>query len=217
MAFSNGFLLSLSLCLDIGLANLAMINLALQRGFTRGVWLGLGTCLGDLVYAVLALLGMGLLLRHEPVRWVLWLGGSAVLAYLCVRMLASAWRSHAPSAPDAPAPALSRAPALLLRGAALVLSSPSAILWFAAVGGAIIARQGEELAGALLFLGGFLCAGVLWTLCLCALAHQGGRLLGDRMLRLAAFASALIFAYFAGYVMLSGYREFVAPLAASAA
>lgn len=41
MQFSNGFLLSLSLCLEIGLANMAMITLAMQRGFAQGVWLGL--------------------------------------------------------------------------------------------------------------------------------------------------------------------------------
>ncbi|MCQ9427563.1 LysE family transporter, partial [Pseudomonas sp. LJDD11] len=57
MEFSNGFLLSLSLCLDIGLANIAMITLSMQQGFSRGLWLGLGTCIGDLVYAVLAMLG----------------------------------------------------------------------------------------------------------------------------------------------------------------
>lgn len=62
MEFSNGFLLSLSLCLDIGLANIAMITLSMQRGFSKGLWLGLGTCVGDLAYAVLAMLGMAVLL-----------------------------------------------------------------------------------------------------------------------------------------------------------
>ncbi|RML85106.1 hypothetical protein APX70_08041, partial [Pseudomonas syringae pv. maculicola] len=38
MEFSNGFLLSLSLCLDIGLANIAMITLSMQRGFAKGLW-----------------------------------------------------------------------------------------------------------------------------------------------------------------------------------
>lgn len=63
--FSNGFLLSLSLCLDIGLANIAMITLSMQRGFSKGLWLGLGTCVGDLAYAVLAMLGMAVLLQYE--------------------------------------------------------------------------------------------------------------------------------------------------------
>lgn len=51
MSFSTGFLLSLSLCLDIGIANIAMITLAMQRGYFQGFWLGVGTCVGDLIYA----------------------------------------------------------------------------------------------------------------------------------------------------------------------
>src|SRR3546814_18571736 len=80
MEFSSGFLLSLSLCLDIGVANIAMITLAMQRGYFQGFALGLGTCVGDLVYAVLALAGMTVLLQYETVRWVLWLGGSELLS-----------------------------------------------------------------------------------------------------------------------------------------
>ena len=63
MEFSSGFLLSLSLCLDIGVANIAMITLAMQRGYLQGFALGLGTCFGDLIYAVLALAGMTVLLQ----------------------------------------------------------------------------------------------------------------------------------------------------------
>lgn len=94
MPFSNGFLLSLSLCLDIGIANIAMITLAMQRGFLQGFWLGLGTCVGDLLYAVAALAGMTVLLQFETVRWVLWLGGSVLLVWFAVKMLLAAWRGE---------------------------------------------------------------------------------------------------------------------------
>jgi len=208
MEFNNGFLLSLSLCLEIGLANMAMINIAMQSGFAQGVWLGLGTCVGDLVYAVLAMLGMAVLLQFEAVRWVLWIGGSLVLCYLSVKMLLSAFR---------PAGDMQQAGeqwgktklALFSRGIMLAMSSPSAILWFAAVGGAIIARQGNDLATAGLFLSGFFAAGVLWSISLCAVAYQGGRLIGERLMKYTYIASALIFAYFAVYVVVSGYVEFV--------
>jgi L-lysine exporter family protein LysE/ArgO len=79
MEFSNGFLLSLSLYLNIGIANIAMITLAMQRGYFHGFWLGMGTCVGDLAYALLALAGMAVLLQYEVVRWVLWIGGGALL------------------------------------------------------------------------------------------------------------------------------------------
>ena len=209
MEFSNGFLLSLSLCLDIGLANIAMITLSMQRGFSQGLWLGLGTCVGDLTYAVLAMLGMAVLLQYEAVRYVLWLGGTAVLAWFCFRMIMSAATVSAGIEGEGGQWGKTSL-ALFLRGIFLAMSSPSAILWFAAVGGALIARQGSDLQSASVFLGGFLAAGVLWSVALCALAHQGGRFMGERMLRWAYIASALIFAYFTLYVVISGYMEFVA-------
>jgi hypothetical protein len=50
----------------------------------------LGTCVGDLIYAILALAGMTVLLQYETVRWVLWIGGSALLIYFAAKMIYSA-------------------------------------------------------------------------------------------------------------------------------
>ncbi|WNW14115.1 LysE family transporter [Pseudomonas sp. DTU_2021_1001937_2_SI_NGA_ILE_001] len=208
MEFSNGFLLSLSLCLDIGLANIAMMTLAMQRGFSKGLWLGVGTCFGDLAYALLAMTGMAVLLQYETVRYVLWLGGTAVLTWFCIKMILSAL-SATPALQVQEQRSADSNRSLFLRGVFLAMSSPTAILWFAAVGGAIIARQGADLAGASAFLSGFFVAGLVWSVGLCAVAHQGGRLLGERMLKWSYVASAAIFAYFALYVVVSGYQEFI--------
>ncbi|MDD2047744.1 LysE family translocator [Pseudomonas putida] len=209
MQFTSGFLLSLSLCLEIGLANMAMITLAMHRGVAQGVWLGLGTCVGDLIYAILAMAGMAILLQIEWVRWVLWIGGSAVLCYLTLKMLLSALKARASDADAAGKQWGDSNLALFSRGIMLAMSSPTAILWFAAVGGAIIARQGSDIASAGLFLSGFFAAGVFWAFVLCLLASQGGRLLGQNLIRYTYIASALIFAYFAVYVVVTGYAEFV--------
>lgn len=208
MPFSNGFLLSLSLCLDIGIANIAMITLAMQRGFLRGFWLGLGTCVGDLVYAVAALAGMTVLLQFESVRWALWLGGSALLVWFALKMLLAAWRGgHMDARSEVRSESAWRE---FLRGIFLAMSSPSAILWFAAVGGVLISRSGAGSAlDAGLFLAGFFAAGLFWCASLCGIASHGGRLLGDRLLTWSYGLSAAIFCYFAVYVIVSGYREFI--------
>ena len=209
MQFSSGFLLSLSLCLDIGVANIAMITLAMQRGYLRGLWLGLGTCFGDLAYAVLALVGMTVLLQYSGVRWGLWVGGSALLVYFTVKMLIHAWR-HGSSLQTGEAVGGRSGFRDFMRGVFLAMSSPSAILWFAAVGGTLISRSGGGgLLSAGQFLAGFFCAGVLWCVAICAVASQGGKLLGDRLLRYCYVASAGIFAWFAVYVIGSGYQEFI--------
>lgn len=209
MEFTSGFLLSLSLCLDIGVANIAMITLAMQRGFLPGLWLGLGTCVGDLVYALLAMAGMTVLLQYQSVRWVLWLGGSAMLIWFALRMLRAALSSNAELTVGVDGVAQSPAREFG-RGVFLAMSSPSAILWFAAVGGVLISRAGASgPVGTGLFLGGFASAGVLWCLALCGVASQGGKLLGARLLKFSYLASAGIFVWFAVFVITSGYREFI--------
>ncbi|MEK6291157.1 MAG: LysE family transporter, partial [Paraburkholderia tropica] len=142
---SDGFFLSLSLCLDIGLVNVAILSLTLSHGFKPGFWLGLGSCFGDLVYAALALAGMAVLLQFEAVRWVVWLGGGAVLLYLTWKMAREALfppPAATAGGEDADAAPQASSPRSFLRGMLLAMSSPSAILWFAAVGGALIAKAG---------------------------------------------------------------------------
>ena len=207
--FSNGFLLSLSLCLDIGIANIAMITLAMQRGYFHGFWLGMGTCVGDLAYALLALAGMAVLLQYEAVRRILWIGGGAMLLWFAGKMLIAAFRKASElnvSETHQYRPLLRE----FGRGVVLAMSSPTAILWFATVGGALISRMGQHSVTATSwFLSGFFIAGMFWTCVLCLVGSFGGRLLGQRLLKYSYIASALIFSYFALYVIVSGYREFM--------
>jgi L-lysine exporter family protein LysE/ArgO len=207
--FSNGFLLSLSLCLDIGIANIAMITLAMQRGYFHGFWLGMGTCVGDLAYALLALAGMAVLLQYEAVRWILWIGGGAMLLWFAGKMLMAAFRKASElnvSETHQYRPLLRE----FGRGVVLAMSSPTAILWFATVGGALISRMGQHSVTATSwFLSGFFIAGMFWTCVLCLVGSFGGKLLGQRLLKYSYIASALIFSYFALYVIVSGYREFM--------
>lgn len=161
LQFSNGFLLSLSLCLDIGIANIAMLTLAMQRGYFYGFWLGIGSCIGDLAYALLAMTGLAVLLKFEAVRWVLWVGGGTILVWFAIKMLRAALQQTT-ALKVSEAIASGSLPREFCRGILLAISSPSAILWFVTVGGALISRLGQHsIAASGLFLGGFFTAGVL--------------------------------------------------------
>jgi L-lysine exporter family protein LysE/ArgO len=208
--FISGFLLSLSLCLDIGIVNVALINTAIRAGRQPAFMLGLGSCFGDLFYAVLSVLGIGLLLDYLAVRWLLWLGGGAVLLYLSWNAARSALHASSP-AEILPAALRQRDADLrqqFWRGLALALASPSAILWFAAVGGSVIARSGAatplDLAA---LLGGFFCAGMAWSGFIAALAAHGGHIIGSRLRQYCYSVSALLFLYFAVRVIWDGYRQ----------
>lgn len=207
---ANGFLLSLSLCLDIGIVNIATMTLSMQRGYWTGFWLGLGSCIGDLIYAMLALAGMTALLQFTAVRWGMWLGGTIVLVIFAIKMCLSAYRSVSADGPQPKFVSQGTHWQHLMKGTLLALSSPSAIIWFAAVGGALIAQsgvQGWRATGS--FLGGFFVAGVLWTVALCSAASKGGRVFGTKALSFCYFASAALFAFFAWQVVSSGYRSLI--------
>jgi L-lysine exporter family protein LysE/ArgO len=197
--FVTGFLLSLSLCLDIGIVNIALINTAIRSGTSPALLLGLGSCFGDLFYAVLSLLGIGLLLHYSAVHWGLWGVGSVVLLYLCWDAVRAALRHEATVITDDDS-ALS-APNrlnLFLRGLTLSLASPTSIIWFAAVGGSLIANSGARSPSGLLALfSGFFSGGFAWCIFITSLSAFGGRALGDKFRRYCSAISALLFLYFA--------------------
>lgn len=211
--FLEGFLLSLSLCADLGIVNIATIRLGITRGARAALYLGLGSCVGDLLYAGASISLVSLLAAHRVVRWLLWIGGSGVLLWLAARMLREALRPRNLVIAEG-APADLRPAREFARGAMLALGSPSGVLWFAAVGGSVIAAQaaGAARGAALLpFFAGFFAAGTLWTLLLAAVAGYAHRRLGSGLVRALSLLSAALFAYFAAGVLASGYREFVAP------
>ena len=207
--FAAGFLLSLSLCADLGVVNLAMIRTGLTQGMSSALYLGLGSCIGDMIYAVSSLSLVTLLIAHRGVRIALWIGGSAVLAWLAAKMLHETWRPRQLAiAPGADAPGI-RPTQEFARGVVLALSSPTAILWFAAVGGSVIAAHAVGRAALWPFLSGFFAAGVCWSLFIAALTGLAHRRLSTRFIRGLALMSAILFCYFAVEVFFDGYREFI--------
>ena len=200
----TGILLSLSLCLDIGMVNVAMIDVAMKHGRRAGFILGLGSCFADLFYAILALLGMRYLLQFPAVQWVTWLGGGSILIYLAWKMAKEALQdAQRAETAHPPLPAKHH---LFGRGLMLALASPTSILWFAAVGGALIAQatDGTWFSSAAFLLGVFI-GGVAWSLGLVIASHHGGQVMGNRFKQACHAVSALLYVYFAVLVLRNGY------------
>ncbi|WP_245575636.1 LysE family transporter [Alicyclobacillus contaminans] len=210
--FGSGFLLSLSLCLDLGIVNVAVLKTGIERGVVPSFLLGLGSSFGDLVYAGLSMVGMSLLLRFAVVRWLLWIGGTLALGYLSVHMIRESLRPKALVLNEAGTAIESSWIRPLLTGVGLALSSPSAILWFAAVGGSVIAattRTGALGGSSLVFFLGFFTAGVLWSAVVAFVSGQARRWLGTSLLRGVSLLSAALFVYFACRVFLNGLHTLV--------
>lgn len=223
--FAKGFLLSLSLCLDIGVVNVALIRTALVRGVRPALLLGLGSALGDLIYALISASAVAAVLQFRGVRFALWLGGSAVLLWLAWRMAREAMHPGAlsvsgtstPNARDeqlSPRDRTAQDPSLndradFRRGVALALASPSALLWFAAVGGSVIAANAGSRAALLPFLAGFAAGGIAWGVALAITVGRSRHLIGRKTIVGLSVVSALLFVYFAIDVFVRGYGEFV--------
>jgi L-lysine exporter family protein LysE/ArgO len=208
--FADGFLLSLSLCADLGVVNMAVIRLGLTRGARAAWYLGMGSCVGDMIYGLGSVSLVSLLSQHRGVRMLLWIGGSGVMLWLAARMLRETLYPRDLELP-AGAPDDLRPEREFGRGAMLALSSPSSILWFAVVGGSVIAAHAASPHALLPFFSGFFAAGMLWTLMIAALAGYAHRRLGPRFVRALSLLSVLLFVYFAFSIFSQGYREFVLP------
>lgn len=205
---ATGFLLSLSLCLDLGVVNVAVIHMAVHRGARPALALGLGSALGDLIYAFLSVAAVTLVLGHRPVRLALWVGGTTALVWLAIRMIREALHPHG-VVPQTTSEALRTHASHFARGVVLALASPSAILWFAAVGGSVIAASASGADALLPFMAGFVSAGVLWAVGVALLVGRARHAMGARAIRAISILSAAIFVYLAGRVFVPGYREFV--------
>lgn len=206
--FLAGFALCFSACLDLGVVNVATIKRGLDGGWRAALALSFGSCFGDLTYAILGLFGLALVLAEPHVRVAYWLGGTAVLCYLAFSMIRETRHPRTPPIAADPAERSSNSPSArrdFIRGLALALSSPSMIIWFASAGGAVMAGIYHRAGGPpYLFLVGFFCCSLTWSIFLSLLSGKGKHMLGPRALRSFSGASAAIFAILAVKVFLDG-------------
>lgn len=209
--FIAGFLLSVSLCLDIGIVNIAIFRAGINDGFKRALEIGIGSTAGDLIYAVISFAGIRLLLEIQWIRWLLWIGGTIALLYLSGKLIAGSLKNGG-SFPDKKIAQSGSVRNNFLYGCILALSSPSSMIWFATIGGGLIASQPlSGITGYIDFLSGFVLAAILWSFIMAGLSFYSGRGLPDRIKLLLSFLSAAIFLVLAVINFMNGYRVLIDP------
>src|ERR1700683_5252872 len=122
----TGFMLALSLCLDLGIVNVAILRTALQQDGHVAFAIGVGSCLGDMVYFTMAVLGATTLSAWRPFRFCLWIFGSVTLLWLAWKMIRAVLSPKALELEES----ASRMGygAALTAGIGLALASPTAVL-----------------------------------------------------------------------------------------
>jgi L-lysine exporter family protein LysE/ArgO len=193
--FTTGFAFSLSLCLDIGIVNTAIINTSVRKGFLPAFLIGFGSCFGDLLYATLSVTSLVALLKIPFVRTGIWIVGNVLLLFLIIRIIIRI-RS------DTQYPELSNSygekpRTFFTTGFLLSLASPSTILWFVSIGGALIAsyKVSSPSFSFLSFFSGFFLAGVVWSFSLALCVSSTRQFLEKGFVRWVNIFSVIILAF----------------------
>lgn len=209
--FIAGFLLSLSLCLDLGIVNVAIIRTGVNNGFIKSLNIGLGSTFGDMIYAVLSLLGVSIILKYLIIRWILWIAGTLILIYLCYNMILQIFKPIVNSNDNFGQTDKSRTNRnYFFSGFLLALSSPTAILWFASIGGSVIATRGLGMHyNTVIFLSGFFIASIIWSFILAFISFKGGQIIKSKIKSIFSILSAIIFLILAIYVFMDGYETLI--------
>jgi L-lysine exporter family protein LysE/ArgO len=209
--FISGFLLSISLCMDLGIVNVAIIKTGIEKGFIQSLNIGLGSSFGDLAYAIFSLYGISLIIKFLIVRWILWIAGTLILLYFCYNMIVQIFKQIEYANSDVSRVVKNNSNfKFFINGFGLALSSPTAILWFATIGGSMIAAQRlERDYDIILFLGGFFTSSLVWSIVLSYISYKGGQLMKNRIKKIFSILSALIFLILAIYVFLDGYKTLI--------
>jgi L-lysine exporter family protein LysE/ArgO len=208
--FLLGAALAFSINIELGVVNVMIVRTAIERGAWPAFLIGLGSCIGDLIWACAGALGVSALLTWPPAAWFLWLGGSAILCWFAAAALHDALRG---GSIDESSP-LRRANGLRAVGLGLgiALGSPTLILWTATVGGSVVASQASNLAGFIPFISGFGVAAVTHSAILSGVVGATRRFTGPRTVRAVSLISALMFAVFAIGIFVDGARRLVLPI-----
>jgi len=203
--FVLGAALAFSINIELGVVNVMIVRTAIDRGAWPAFLIGLGSCIGDVIWACAGALGVSALLQWPPAAWVLWLGGSAILCWFAAAALRDAVRGG--SIDDSSPLRRANGVGAVVLGLGIALGSPTLILWTATVGGSVVASQAKSIEGFLPFIAGFATAAVLHSAALAGVVGATRRFTGPRTIRSVSLISALMFAAFAVGIFVDGARR----------
>jgi chemosensory pili system protein ChpE len=185
--FGIAFALGISFAAPPGIVTAEAIRRGLAGGFWQAALVGLGSLIGDALYAVLALLGLAGLFQFPVAQRIIAVAGTAVLLYL-------AW-SALRSGGEMPKASASSSKGAFTAGALLSITNPFAITFWLGFGGLLLS-EGVENPSRLMapLLTVFLGASGLWVFILAGLIAAGRRFVGPRLFRIMSLLSAVTFA-----------------------
>lgn len=142
-------------------------------GFRHALAVQVGSLLGDATWALLGLIGIGLMLRTDWLRWPVGIAGSAYLIWLAWQ----AWQSRNIWRDDLPPSTTATTGSPLGSGAVISLTNPQNVAYWAAIGGALVSAGITEPQPTdyVIFFAGFMASSVIWCFFFAAVVGRAFR------------------------------------------
>jgi chemosensory pili system protein ChpE len=176
-----------------GAVNAEALRHGLRGGFRPALMVELGSVIGDLVWAFLALVGLAFLVTNDVARIVLGVGGCALLFYLAYKAFLDARKGSMGDDKEM------KAGKPFLTGALISLGSPLQIVFWLGIGGSAIAVlvPNPGPIDFLVFFLGYVAGGLLWCFSYSALVAFGKRFITPRLFAGINATCGVVMVYFA--------------------
>jgi chemosensory pili system protein ChpE/L-lysine exporter family protein LysE/ArgO len=179
--FVSAFLLGLIFNAAPGAVFAETVRQGARGGFGHALAVQLGSLVGDATWAVLGLVGVGLLLQPAALRLPVGLAGAAYLAWL-------AWDSWRAASVEfaVSASAAARRKHALRAGMLLSITNPQNVAYWAALGSALgaVGIREPQVADYVVFFLGFMVSSVAWAFVCAAIVARLFRGAGAAWVRL---------------------------------
>jgi chemosensory pili system protein ChpE len=203
--FLSAFFLGLIFNAAPGAVFAETIRQGVRGGFKPAFAVQIGSLVGDALWALLGLVGIGLLLQLDALRWPVGLAGAAYLLYLAWDSWKAASQEFSVELRDA-SPSQKSA---LRSGVVLSVTNPQNIAYWAAMGSALGAVGISEPTSKdyAIFFAGFMASSILWCFVCAGLVDRVFRRAGIRWAKLTYKLCAIAFLLLA----LSSLRDLFKP------
>ncbi|MDW5563520.1 MAG: LysE family transporter [Methanomassiliicoccus sp.] len=189
--FATAFALEIVFCAIPGAVTAEALRRGITGGYRPALWVQLGSLIGDLIWAVIALVGLAVLFQSVPVRLGLGLIGCLFMLYLAVQSLMGARRGGMPGTTS------EGDRSDFMTGVMLSTSNPFQLAFWLGIGATTIAAivPNPAVEHYVVFLAGFTIAGFLWCPFFAYVVSVGRRFVNARTFQAIQLICGIFLAY----------------------
>jgi threonine/homoserine/homoserine lactone efflux protein len=191
--FTSALVLSLIFCATPGALNTEALRRGVAGGFHRALMVELGSCIGDMTWAIIALVGLAFIVDNDIARIALGIFGGILLLYLAYKGFMEARKGTIPEGEAR------SGHSDFVTGALISLGNPFQIAFWIGIGGSAIAVivPDPQLIDFAVFFVGWLVGGIVWCFAYSGLIAYGRKYVTPRLFQAINVICAVVLVYFA--------------------